>query len=84
MALAKNRGKFPLLRVLYFQENDQLSTSELGKIVNTSQHNIVKKMPLFPAYDETAIFFSMFDEDQAWCRTTVKPFSLDEMEWKTV
>ncbi len=40
-------------------------------------------MPLFPSSDESAIYFSMFDQEQAWCRITQKPFTLDGVLWKT-
>jgi len=41
-------------------------------------------MPLFPELDEDAMYFSMFDENQHWCRTSIKPFVLDELECQTV
>jgi ribA/ribD-fused uncharacterized protein len=41
-------------------------------------------MPLFPTYDQNAIFFSMDDESSKWCRASVKPFELEDHEWQTV
>ncbi len=41
-------------------------------------------MPLFPPEDDTALYFSMFDEGSPWGRFNVKPFKLDEYEWQTV
>lgn len=38
---------------------------------------------MFSNYDETALFFSMFDMDLAWCRKAAKPFSLDQQDWKS-
>lgn len=41
-------------------------------------------MPFFPDTDENAIYFSMFDEQQLWCRTTSKPFNLEGVEWPSL
>ena len=41
-------------------------------------------MPFFPEADDNAIYFSMFDESSHWCRTSHKPFVLEDVEWPTV
>ena len=41
-------------------------------------------MPFFPDTDENAFYFSMFDEEQHWCRTTEKPFQLENIEWPSL
>jgi len=41
-------------------------------------------MPLFPTYDDNAIFFSMNDASSQWCRGALRPFELEEQEWQTV
>ncbi len=40
-------------------------------------------MSLFPPISENAHFFSMTDESTQWCRTAIKPFQLEGVEWKT-
>ncbi len=40
-------------------------------------------MTLFPNYDDTALYFSMVDEQGPWSRRSIKPFPLDGREWQT-